>query len=95
MIASFKDVLSPVRFWVWSVSVASGRSRSLPHVSGHQHAEGAFVDGSCSYCGDMTISELRDRLRYVNLAESLCLCRDPAFVPAPGAPLHPVESEVI
>ncbi len=30
-----------------------------------------------------------------NLAESLCLCRDPAFVPAPGAPLHPVESEVI
>ncbi len=30
-----------------------------------------------------------------NLAESLCLCRDPAFVLAPGAPLHPVESEVI
>ncbi len=30
-----------------------------------------------------------------NMAESLCLCRDPACVPAPGAPLHPVESEVI
>ncbi len=30
----FKDVLSPVRFWVRSISGASGRSRSLPHVSG-------------------------------------------------------------
>ncbi len=38
----FKDVLSPVRFWVWSVSVASGRSRSLPHVSGHSARWGGF-----------------------------------------------------
>ncbi len=30
-----------------------------------------------------------------NMAESLCLCGDPAFVPAPGVALHPVESEVI
>ncbi len=29
------------------------------------------------------------------MAESLCLCHDPAFVPAPGAALCPVESEVI
>ncbi len=42
-----------MRFWVWSFPGASGRSRSLPHVSGH------------SSCGDMTISELRNRLRYV------------------------------
>ncbi len=27
--------------------------------------EEAFVDGSCSSCGDMTISELHNRLRYV------------------------------
>ncbi len=29
---------------------------------GIQHAEEAFVDDSCSSCGDMTISELRNRL---------------------------------
>ncbi len=38
----FKDVLSPVRFWVWSISGASGRSRSLPHVSGHSARWGSF-----------------------------------------------------
>ncbi len=32
---------------------------------GIQHAEEAFVDGSCSSCGDITISELRNRLRCV------------------------------
>ncbi len=32
---------------------------------GIQHAEIAFVDGSCSSCGDMTMSELRTILRYV------------------------------
>ncbi len=42
VIASFKDVLSPVRFWVWSISGASGRSRSLPHVSGHSARWGSF-----------------------------------------------------
>ncbi len=47
----FKDVLSPVRFWVWSFPGASGRSRSLPHVSGIQHTEEAFVDGSCFLWG--------------------------------------------
>ncbi len=45
--------------------------------------------------GDMTISELRNRRNMSNMAESLCLCRDSAFVLAPGAALHPVESEVI
>ncbi len=32
---------------------------------GIQNAEEAFVDGSCSSCGDMTILELRNRLCYV------------------------------
>ncbi len=32
---------------------------------GIQHAEEAFMDGSCTSCGDMTILELRNRLRYV------------------------------
>ncbi len=50
----------------------SGCGRSLAPQDGHdhcltclgiQHAEEAFVDGSCSSCGDMTISELRNRLR--------------------------------
>ncbi len=52
----------------------SGCGRSLAPQDGHdhcltclgiQHAEEAFVDGSCSFCGDMTISELRNRLRCV------------------------------
>ncbi len=52
----------------------SGCCRSLAPQDGHdhcltclgiQHAEEAFVDGSCSSCGDMTISELRNRLRCV------------------------------
>ncbi len=45
--------------------------------------------------GDMTISELRIDSAVSNMAESLCLCRDLAFVLAPGVALHPVESEVI
>ncbi len=45
--------------------------------------------------GDMTISELRIDSAVSNMAESLCLCRDSAFVLAPGVALHPVESEVI
>ncbi len=32
---------------------------------GIQQAEEAFEDGSCSSCGDMAISELHNRLRYV------------------------------
>ncbi len=43
----------------------------------------------------MTISELRIDSAVSNMAESLCLCRDLAFVLAPGVALHPVESEVI
>ncbi len=83
----------------------SGCGRSLAPQDGHdhcltclgiQHAEEAFVDGSCSSCGDMTISELHNRLRLSNMAGSLCLCRDLAFVLAQnGAAQHPVESEVI
>ncbi len=45
--------------------------------------------------GDMTISELRIDSAVSNMAESLCLCRDSAFVLTPGAALHPGESEVI
>ncbi len=45
--------------------------------------------------GDMTISELRIYSAVSNMAESLCLCRDSAFVLTPGAALHPVESELI
>ncbi len=41
------------------------------------------------------ISELRIDSAVSNMAESLCLCRDSAFVLAPGVALHPVESEVI
>ncbi len=48
------------------LSPQDGHDRCLTCL-GIQHAEGAFVDGSCSSCGDMTISELRDRLRYVKL----------------------------
>ncbi len=37
-----------------------GHDRCLTCL-GIQHAKEAFVDGSCSSCGDMTISELRNR----------------------------------
>ncbi len=78
----------------------SGCGRFLAPQDGHdrcltclgiQHAEEAFVDGSCSSCGDMTISELHKRLRYVKHGG----------VPLPlprssiGTALRPVESEVI
>ncbi len=44
----FKDVLSPVCFWVWSFPGAQdGHDRCLTCL-GIQHAEEAFVDGSCS-----------------------------------------------
>ncbi len=52
----------------------SGCGRFLAPQDGHdrcltclgiQHAKEAFVDGSCSSCGDMTISELHNRLSYV------------------------------
>ncbi len=46
------------------LSPQDGHDRCLTCL-GIQHAEEAFVDGSCSSCGDMTISELRNRLRYV------------------------------
>ncbi len=78
----------------------SGCGRSLAPQDGHdrcltclviQHAEEAFVDGSCPSCGDMTISELRNRLRCVKHS----LSRDLAFALAHGAAQHPVESEVI
>ncbi len=91
-----------MRFWVWSFPGAQdGHDRCLTCL-GIQHAEEAFVDGSCSSSkekkkrkGDMTISELRIDSAVSNMAESLCLCRDSAFVLAPGVALHPVESEVI
>ncbi len=41
-----------------------GHDRCLTCL-GIQHAEEAFVDGSCSSCGEITIPELRNRLRYV------------------------------
>ncbi|CAM4464261.1 unnamed protein product [Leuciscus chuanchicus] len=52
----------------------SGCRRSLAPADGHssclsclgiQHAEAAFVDSSCSHCGNMTISVLRSRLAYL------------------------------
>ncbi len=63
-------VFSKMSYHPW----VSGCGRFLVPQDGHdrcltclgvQHAEEAFVDGSCSSCGDMTISELRNRLRYV------------------------------
>ncbi len=60
-----------MHFWVWSFPGAQdGHDRCLTCL-GIQHAEKALVDGSCSSSkekkrkGDMTISELRNRLRYV------------------------------
>ncbi len=52
-----------VRFWVRSVSAPQdGHDRCLTCL-GIQHTEEAFVDDSCSSCGDMTISELRKSLQ--------------------------------
>ncbi len=54
------------------LSPQDGHDRCLTCL-GIQHAEEAFVDGSCSSCGDMTISELRIDSAMSNMAESLCL----------------------
>ncbi|XDV41219.1 hypothetical protein PO909_010117, partial [Leuciscus waleckii] len=52
----------------------SGCGRSLSPSDGHdccvtcfgvQHADAAFVDGSCSHSGNMTVSVLRSRLAFV------------------------------
>ncbi len=37
-------------------------ARLMVMCLGIHHTEEAFVDGSCSSCGDMTISELHNRL---------------------------------
>ncbi len=47
---------------------------------GIQHAEETFVNGSCSSCGDMTISEFGN-VKHGGVP--LCLCCDLAFIPAP------------
>ncbi len=85
-----------MRFWVWSVfcrlrtvTIAASRVWAFSTLRGlswmvHVLLVGTWPSRSCVIDSAMS-----------NLAESLCLCRDPAFVPAPGAPLHPVESEVI
>ncbi len=44
-----------------SLAPQDGDDRCLTCL-GIQHTEEAFVDGSCSSCGDMTISDLRNRL---------------------------------
>ncbi len=68
----------------------SARGRFLAPQDGHdhcltclsiQHAEEAFVDGSCSSCGDMNISELRNRLRYVK--------HGGVPLPLPRSSIHP------
>ncbi len=84
----FKDVLSPVRFWMWSFSwhlrtvmIAATRVwafSTLRKLSWMVHVllVGTWPSRSC-------------------IKDSLCLCRDPVFVSAPGAALCPVASEVI
>ncbi len=66
-----------------SVSIRGSRCTALIHPFALEPSGGVSLR-SCVI--DSAIS---------NMAESLCLCRDPAFVPAPGAALCPVESEVI
>ncbi len=79
----FKDVLSPVRFWMWSLSGAQDGHDCCLTCLGIQHTEEVFVDGSCSSSGDMTISEFHIDSAMSNMAG--CLCSDLAFVPALGA----------
>ncbi len=52
----------------------SGCGRYLAPGDGHdccllclgiKHAEVAFVDESCSHCGEMTVTELQTRLRFL------------------------------
>ncbi len=71
-----------------------GHDRCLTCL-GIQHAEEAFVDVHVLLVGTWpSRSCIKDSVMS-NMAEFLCLCRDPVFVPAPGAALRLVESEVI
>ncbi len=63
--------MSPVRFWMWSLSGAQEGHDCCLTCLGIQHAEEAFVDGSCSSSGDMTISESHNRLRDVKHASAV------------------------
>ncbi len=68
-----------MRFWVWSFPGAQNGHDCCLTCLGVQHAEEAFVDGSCSSSkkkkkkkrkGDMTILELRIDSAVSNMAES-------------------------
>ncbi len=76
------------------LSPQDGHDRCLTCL-GIQHAEGLSWMVHVLLVGTWPSRSCVIDSAMSNLAESLCLCRDPAFVPAPGAPLHPVESEVI
>ncbi len=91
----FKDVLSPVRFWMWSLFGASGWPRLLPHVPGHSARWGSFREWFMFFIVGTSLTSLKCVIdsSMSNIAGSLC--RNLAFVPAPRAALRPVESEVI
>ncbi len=82
-------------FWVWLFPYTSGWSWSLPHCLGIQHAEEAFVDSSFSSCGEMNISELHNRLRYVKHGGVPLLLPRSSVRPGYRAALCLVELEVI
>ncbi len=86
MITTFKDVLSPMRFWMWSLSGAQDGHDCCLTILGIQHAEEAFVDGSCSSCKKETSRSCIIDSAMSNMAGSLCLCHchNLVFVPAPA-----------
>ncbi len=84
-----------MRFWVRSVSGASGQSWLLPHVSGHSARWGGFCGWFMFFLGTWPSRSCAIDSAMSNMAGTLCLCHDLAFILAPGAAQHPVESEVI
>ena len=54
---------------------------------GVQHAKAAFVDESCSHCGNMTIAVLRSRLRELSMAARVPSSTPQSSVPSGSATL--------
>ncbi len=61
----FKDAIPSVSSWLQPFLASVDSHNRCLQCLGIQHAEAAFVDGSCLYCECITIAMLRSRLTFL------------------------------